>query len=500
MKPFTKKIITSGSVLIIAMMVANVGNLFFSGFLGRIISLEEFSEIALINTFAYYFSIGYGALTAAIIERVAFLNARNGKGAGASFFRRTFWRTVALAVISTVAFMICTPFLNSFFHITDRTVFLSVAPMIFVGTITGLCVGYLKGLFLFSWVALLIVVEVFLKIALAILFVSLNMQSVIHTVIVISMASASLLALLILWLNFPKSTDGNNYRFPRRFFLAAMLTNFASNAFLTLDMSLVKHYLSGTEAGQYALLALVGKMIFFLGSLLNAFVISFVSRDEGLKNNPNATFYRLIGLVTGTVLMATIVLGVGGQYFVPLLLGTRTLSIVPYLLHYSITIALFTIATTFVIYHLARKQYIFSVASLVMSGTMALFIVLWHASIWEIVNSMLIVSVLNLVLMIMLHSLQKNGGFFIRNVVDMISLVLPLSKTEPSNSSGKRVLVFNWRDVRHVFAGGAEVYIHELAKRWVKSGNKVTVFCGNDGRSPRYEVIDGVEIIRRGGV
>jgi glycosyltransferase involved in cell wall biosynthesis len=38
-----------------------------------------------------------------------------------------------------------------------------------------------------------------------------------------------------------------------------------------------------------------------------------------------------------------------------------------------------------------------------------------------------------------------------------------------------------------------------VAKRWVAEGNHVTLFCGNDGKNPRYESIDGVNIIRRGG-
>lgn len=57
----------------------------------------------------------------------------------------------------------------------------------------------------------------------------------------------------------------------------------------------------------------------------------------------------------------------------------------------------------------------------------------------------------------------------------------------------------NWRDTKHSYSGGAEVYIHELAKRWVKAGHKVTLFCGNDGRCSRNEYVDGVEIVRRGG-
>jgi len=63
------------------------------------------------------------------------------------------------------------------------------------------------------------------------------------------------------------------------------------------------------------------------------------------------------------------------------------------------------------------------------------------------------------------------------------------------------ILICNWRDIRHEWAGGGEIYIHEIAKRWVTMGNRVTLFCGQDVRTklPDEENIDGVTIVRKGG-
>lgn len=87
--------------------------------------------------------------------------------------------------------------------------------------------------------------------------------------------------------------------------------------------------------------------------------------------------------------------------------------------------------------------------------------------------------------------------------MDLVSVVAPLHLYDvPDPEPGKRrILVFNWRDMKHVYAGGAEVYVNELAKRWVKDGNQVTLFCGSDGTgtAPRHEILDGINIIRRGG-
>lgn len=91
--------------------------------------------------------------------------------------------------------------------------------------------------------------------------------------------------------------------------------------------------------------------------------------------------------------------------------------------------------------------------------------------------------------------------FMIRAAADFIGVAAPFKTYDiPTKQNGKRILVFNWRDQRHTHAGGAEVYIQELAKRWVAEGSHVTMFCGSDGgNAPRHEEIDGINIIRRGG-
>ncbi|GAA2995765.1 glycosyltransferase family 4 protein [Actinokineospora diospyrosa] len=64
---------------------------------------------------------------------------------------------------------------------------------------------------------------------------------------------------------------------------------------------------------------------------------------------------------------------------------------------------------------------------------------------------------------------------------------------------GRAVLLLNWRDVRHPRAGGAELYAHQIAKRWVAAGVKVTWLTARPPGAPGREVIDGVQVLRRGG-
>jgi len=88
---------------------------------------------------------------------------------------------------------------------------------------------------------------------------------------------------------------------------------------------------------------------------------------------------------------------------------------------------------------------------------------------------------------------------FVRAIFSNLSDFFSMFKKSNEKSNGIRILILNWRDTKHKWAGGAEVYAHELAKRWVKDGNSVTMFSGHDGKNKSNETIDGVNIIRHGG-
>lgn len=60
------------------------------------------------------------------------------------------------------------------------------------------------------------------------------------------------------------------------------------------------------------------------------------------------------------------------------------------------------------------------------------------------------------------------------------------------------ILILNWRDIKNPKGGGAEVLTHEMAKRWVQKGHRVTQFSESFVGGPMEDVVDGVKIIRKG--
>jgi len=72
------------------------------------------------------------------------------------------------------------------------------------------------------------------------------------------------------------------------------------------------------------------------------------------------------------------------------------------------------------------------------------------------------------------------------------------AETTVSAPQRRRILVLNWRDMRHPRAGGAENMTHKMAREWVSWGHEVTQFCAAFPGGAAEEMIDGVHILRRG--
>lgn len=61
-----------------------------------------------------------------------------------------------------------------------------------------------------------------------------------------------------------------------------------------------------------------------------------------------------------------------------------------------------------------------------------------------------------------------------------------------------KILIFSWKDIKTPFAGGAELYTHEISKRLVKNGHEITLLTPRFPNCSNSEIIDGVKIIRYG--
>ncbi len=495
---------SSKGVLLIAMVISNLINFAFNAFLTRKLSYSELGLIVFVTTLWYIATIFIGGVSTTINHRVSYLVARNEDGVARSFLRRTILRGSYFVVFVIVILVLLSPVLSKFFQISNAWVLILFAPAILFGFFDSSFNGYLNGKLLFGLSAIVFVVEPLAKICFAFIFVFIGRGSLVYLSIPLALAVAALVGgIFVNRVGLSRNKEvilKSSNHFPLHFFFSSIMLTLSYVVFLSIDMILVKHFFNEEITGQYSIIALSGKMVYFLATLPLIFIVPFVSRKESLRQSSKKIFRMTLASVVGLAGLGVVIFGFLGFFTSPLLFGEKALTIVGWLPMYCLAVGIFAISNTIVTYHLAKKQYIFTYISLVSS--LVLIGVIWflHDSISTVIRVFLIVSLLNFFVSSIFHLLENYIPFLNRSIKDFFGIfVNGLPKTEPNIGTAKRILIFNWRDITHAFAGGAETYIHEIAKNWVKEGNHVTIFCGNDGRQKRENIIDGIVIVRRGG-
>ncbi len=500
--------VSAGLALIAATMVANVLNFLTSAYLGRTLSEEGFGLIALLSSFMFIAQIPAAGVAQTISNNTAFLFGKYNS------LRSEIWYTyrnklTKISLILVAGWIASIPLLSTFFNSHTLVPFIVFAPMWTLLLIQAVNTGFLEGSHKFYALALLVVISAFVKLAFSVVFVQFNMGEWVYTAlpisILVSMVVGWVIAARIARSALPRTEQEpekpENLKLSKKFFTTAVLTKLSAVTFLSLDLIFVKHYLSAIEAGQYALLILVGRMVYMIGSMFAQFIIPIVSKDAGAGSKTSVAFKKILLAIVSSTFVAFIIVGLAGSITIPILFGEKALPILPYLIRFSFAMMFFSVAYAVVTYYHARREYIFAIPGILTVIVQSVGLYVFHANISHVVNVMILSGAFFLVAVAILHTFKEK---FIEVSHDILDLLPKYSQPAYAHvdykADGKlNILILNWRDTKHVWAGGAEVYVHELAKRWVKDGHDVTLFCGNDGKNTRNEQVEGVNVVRRGG-
>src|SRR5260221_3503520 len=486
--------------LIGASVLANFLNFVYNAYLSRNVSTEIFGLVGLMGSFVYLTQIPSGALSRTITHKSALLFGKYQEPIK-HFWSRIRGKTWKYSFVLTALWIAAIPYLENFFHNASSLPYVLFTPILFVTLISAVDTGFLTGNQKFSLVAIIILLEASVKLALTMLFVSTGIPQFVYAAIPLSL----LVTFGLSWSaasEIPKESvkiESTQQKLSGKFFTSSVVTKISAMLFLSLDVILARHFLTSNQAGEYVLLSLLGKVIYFFGSLISQFIIPYVSKAEGEKKHSHIVFYKLFGGMSLLTIGSFVIIGLLGPITAPVLFGSKTISILSYLPWYSASVLLFTLASTIISFHEMKHQYAFTFVSFVFSLILIGGISVFHSSIGNFVLVSFASSAVFFATTLNAHILSWNTNVRPMSNLKNIKELLQNKKSTPQVDVALHILVFNWRDTKHKWTGGAEVYVHELARRWAKMGCTVTMFAGNDGKSVRDEVLDGVQIYRRGG-
>lgn len=492
-----KSFFTNSAFLVGATMLSNFINYVFNAYMGRALSFEDFAKVGLIGSFFYLTSIPFSSLFSAVSFESGFLIGKRGMNSAKSFLAYTRSHALFVSIILTSIWVALTPLTTRYFNLPNPLPVLIFAPVWLVGAFLFINRGFMFGSLMLVSLGLLYLFEPVIKLILSLGFITLGFQHIAYMSLPLSFIIAFLLSELLL-----KRVKINKQKkqavFPFKFYFGSVLSTLSAMAFLSIDVLLANHYLAPADAGKYALISLIGKMIYLLGGIFGQFIGPLISKKEGESKNSSTVFYKLVAVTSFFTMLGVLAFGVLSHFTIPFLFGAKAVTILPYLPIYTLATACFTISGLFQYYLLARRVYLPSVIGFLSSLFLIVLISRFHSNISAFVGAITAIGILNLVLMVAFHAGFGYLQIFEKNVKDFLGMFnkMPAEKVK---DGALRILVLNWRDTKHLWSGGAEVYIEEVAKQWKKEGHKITIFCGNDGVSKSNETVNGIRVIRRGG-
>jgi O-antigen/teichoic acid export membrane protein len=402
-----RKIFVSGGVFVVASLFANVLNYLFNTVAERILSFSDFSLIGLVGSFLSLASIIFGAYTFTVNYNSSFLIGKYGEEAAYSFWRHINKKSLLPSIIITAVWLLITPFLMNFFHTDNILLFVFFSLVLFVGFLNSANQGFLSAKLLFGTLAVLAVIDPLIRLSATAGLTFIGLRQWAFATMILSFLVVTYTSWVLLQ---KKNVAKGNYveksiihNFPKKLFFVSIISGVSSVAYFTFDIFLAKHFLTPTEAGQYTLVSLVGKMVFFLGGLAGPFITPIVSRYEGAGKSSTVPFYIIMGITAFFSFTASLVFGFLGKFTLPLLYGEKAHIIVPYVPLFTLGMACYTVSGLLVSYYLVKKVYIFAIIPILLVFLQIGLIIVFHSSVQAIATVMSYVLMANLLVTLSLH-------------------------------------------------------------------------------------------------
>lgn len=345
----------ASALLFASMTLVNAGNYLFNIVLGRWLGPSAFADVSLIVTLLLIVTLVTSTLQTVAAKFIA-TYAVDADLQAQSDIRRWLIRRAGLAgVLLGAGLAIGAPLLQSFFHARSAWLFVLLGLGIPLYFIQGVERGVLQGRMRFGLLALGYQAEMWTRLLLALGLVALGWS-------VLGAVAALPLSFVAAWLVVRRGSRALPLAQPIGAAEQRRVWRFAGPVSAALvgqivinnsDVLIVKHFFGNVEAGQYAALALIGRIVFFATWSIVMTMFPLVVQKQQRQEPHRHLFWLSLGLVTGVsaaIIVATLLVP---GWIVRTMFGAAYLPISELLCLYAIATMLFALSNVVINYHLS---------------------------------------------------------------------------------------------------------------------------------------------------
>lgn len=400
----------SGSVImIIGSNATSFLNYLYHLLLGRMLGPANYGELASIISTAGLLGVIPASISLVIVKFVSSSKSEEDMNNMIGWLKS---KIFIISVIFFLSILIATPFISSFLRISQNYYLIILAVSLLFSLLSAFNRSMLQGVLKFKEMVVSVLAENSSKLLISIVLVYLGFQ-----------VGGAMLALLISavlgWyitdFYLKRYSSGRKYLLSPNikpmlmFVFPVILQSMATTSLYSTDVILVKHFFSSHEAGIYAALSTLGKIIFFGSGPIGTVMFPLVSQRQA-QGKKYIRIFVYSFLATVFLAMSILLLyWLFPETAINLLYGSKYLEAAGLLVWYGLFITLFTLSSLLINYGLSIGKT--SIVVLPFMAAIMQIIMIWffHQTLYMVILISIIVSSLLLVSLLIYSTYEKRS-------------------------------------------------------------------------------------------
>ncbi|MFC7445109.1 Capsular polysaccharide biosynthesis protein [Mesoflavibacter sp. HG96] len=397
---FKLKSIAPEQLFMLSVLIVNGGNYLYNLLLGRLLGPSQFADAAVLITFLLVLSFVAMTFQLATAKFSVVLQSNVLQ----NFFSKVYKYATIIGISFGLLIIVFAKQLQLLFNTSTSsmfTIFGIGVPIYFLMSVNR---GFYQGKKDYKSLSVTYQLEMLsrLLITLGLIFV-LNIQSSVVIAIGILLSFGfGLVPFKSKYFTFKKVEilDQKLSKQVIRFFVITAFYELTQIIINNSDILLVKHYFDSYQAGLYASLALIGRIVYFIAWM---FVMLLLPEVVQLKKDGKSTAPILFKYIMYIAIIASVIIiacALFPKLAILMLFGDSYLAIAPLLWKYALATGLFAISNIFAYYYLSLDKYIPVILSAIFGILQVVLIVIYHSNLQEVVYMQIITMVLLLIVQV----------------------------------------------------------------------------------------------------
>lgn len=387
---FLDNLLLRGSfVVLLGSVAANLGAYLYHLAMGRFLGPADYSVLESLISVLYYLGIPMAVFGVVVVKYIS--GEKDSEKVG-RFITKTLKKISLWGVLGLGIFLLGFPLLKQLLKVESFWLFLGLGIYAYTGVFTSLFSAALQGIMKFKHLSIFGIFSTWSKLVISLLLLLLGFK--VHGAVSALVLSSLLSVYLGLKLvkKFVKIFDSDkisikgSFNNIKPYTFAVFLTNLSLVSLFTADIILARYFLSPVEAGYYASLSVLGKVIFFASSPVGAVMFPMVSSKHTAGESYHKLFWLSFLMILPISLIITFVYFTFPELMISLLFGKAYLEGASSLGLFAVFLTLYSLCSLFLNFYLSISQIKAIFLSVFFAIVQVILIYFNHGSISEIVK------------------------------------------------------------------------------------------------------------------